>query len=62
MNEYTAEFLNLAKRNQLSESENQHEARYLSRLKHTVRDQIGVQMVFNVQEARNLAMKAELLI
>ena len=33
MNEYTAEFLRLAERNQLSESENQQAARYLSGLK-----------------------------
>ena len=62
MNEYTTEFLKLAKRNQLLESENQHEVRYLSGFQHTIRDQIGVQMVFNVQEAKNLAMKVELLI
>ena len=37
-------------------------ARYLSGLKQTSRDKIRVQMIFNVQEARNLAMKAELLI
>ena len=61
VNEYTAEFFRLAKRNQLSESENQLATRYLSGLKQTIRDKIGVDMVFNVQEARNLAMKAELL-
>ena len=60
--EYTTEFLRLIERNQLSESENQQASRYLSGLKQTIRDKIGVQMVFNVQEARNLAMKAELLI
>ena len=62
MNEYTDEFLRLAERNQLSESENQQAARYLSGLKQNIRDKIGVHMVFSVQEARNLAMKAELLI
>ena len=62
VNEYTAEFFRLAKRNQLLECENQQTARYLSGLKRAIRDKIGVQMVFSVQEARNLAMKAELLI
>ena len=36
--------------------------RYLSGLKQIIRDKIGVQIVFNMQEARNLAMKTELLI
>ena len=34
----------------------------MSGSKHTIRDKIRVHMVFSVQEARNLAMKAELLI
>ena len=62
MNEYTAEFFRLAERNQLSESENKQAVRYFSGLKQTIRDKFGVHMVFNVQKARNLAMKAELLI
>ena len=62
MNEYTAKILRLVERNQLSESENQQVARYLSGLKKTIRDKSGVHMVFSVQEVRNLAMKAELLI
>ena len=60
--EYNAEFMQLAARNQLSESENQQAARFLSGLKLAHRDKIGVQMVFSVQEARNLAMRVELLI
>ena len=60
--EYTAEFVRLAVRNQLSKSENQQSAGFLSGLKPTLRDNIGVHMVFSVQEARNLAMKAESLI
>ena len=62
MNEYTTEFLRLGERNRLSKSKNQQAARYFNGLKQTIRDKIGVQMVFNVQEARNLAMKAKLLI
>ena len=61
VNEYTVEFFRLEKRNQLSESENQLSTRYLSGLKQAIRDKIGGHMVFSVQEARNLAMKAELL-
>ena len=62
MKEYTTEFFRLIERNQLSKGENQQASRYLSGLKQTIRDKIRVQMVFNVQEARNLAMKVELLI
>ncbi|XP_010276232.1 PREDICTED: uncharacterized protein LOC104611026 [Nelumbo nucifera] len=61
VNEYTSEFLRLAKRNQLSKSDNQQAARYLSGLKPAIRDKIGVQMVLSVQEARNFTLKAELL-
>ena len=62
MNEYIAEFFRLTERNQLLESENQQATRYLSGLKQTIKDKFRGQMVFSVQEARNLAMKAELLI
>ncbi|XP_010247056.1 PREDICTED: uncharacterized protein LOC104590196 [Nelumbo nucifera] len=61
VNEYTSNFLRLAKRNQLSESDNQQAARYLSGLKPAIRDKIRVHMVMSVQEARNLALKAELM-
>ncbi|XP_010275023.1 PREDICTED: uncharacterized protein LOC104610208 [Nelumbo nucifera] len=61
VNECTSEFLRLAERNQLSESDNQQAARYLSGLRPSIRDKIGVQMVLSVQEARNLALKAELM-
>ena len=62
VNEYIVEFFRLEKRNKLSESENHQATRYLNELKQTIRDKIEVRMAFNVQEARNLAMKAELLI
>ena len=48
MNGYIAEILRLIERNQLSESENQQAARYLSGLEQTIRDKIRVQMVFSV--------------
>ena len=35
--------------------------RYLSWLKQTIKDKIGVHTVFGVQEARNMTMKVELL-
>ena len=49
VNEYIVEFFRLIKRNKLSESENHQAARYLSGLKQTIRDKIGVYMVFSVQ-------------
>ncbi|XP_019052158.1 PREDICTED: uncharacterized protein LOC109114263, partial [Nelumbo nucifera] len=61
VNEYTSEFLRLAERKQLPESDNQQATRYLSSLKPAIRDKIGVQMIMSVQEARNLALKAELM-
>ena len=36
--------------------------RYLSELKQTIREKIGVRMDFSVPEARNLAIKVELFI
>ena len=50
---YTAEFIQLAVRNQLSKNENQQAVRFLSGLKLAPRDKIGVHMVFSVQETRN---------
>ena len=48
VHEYTIEFLILAKRNQLFESESQQTSRYLNRLKPSVRDKIGVQVVLSM--------------
>ena len=48
MNEYTSEFLRLA-------------ACYLDGLQANIHNKIGVQMVLSVQEARNLALKVELM-
>ncbi|KAF2307806.1 hypothetical protein GH714_032022 [Hevea brasiliensis] len=58
----TAEFLRLAVRNHLCESANQQATRYLSGLKPSICDKIGIQMVMSVQEARNLALKAEMIL
>ena len=53
VNEYTFEFLRLAARNQLLESDNQQVSRYLGGLRANIHDKIGLQMVLSVQEARN---------
>lgn len=58
---HTAEFLRLAERNALNESESQQVARYMEGLKPTIRDKIGVQMVETVDDARSLALKAEMM-
>ncbi|XP_031392827.1 uncharacterized protein LOC116204716 [Punica granatum] len=59
--DYTAEFLRLAERNALNESESQQVARYMEGLKPTIRDKIGVQMVATVEDVRSLALKAEMM-
>ncbi|XP_010263723.1 PREDICTED: uncharacterized protein LOC104601919 [Nelumbo nucifera] len=46
---------------EVSESDNQQATHYLSGLRPAIRDKIGVQMILSVQEARNLALKAELM-
>lgn len=48
---HTAEFLRLAERNALNESESQQVARYMEGLKPTIRDKIGVQMVSTMDDA-----------
>lgn len=59
--EYTTEFLRLSERNELKESEAQKVARYISGLKGSLQDKMGLQTVWTVAEASNLAMKAELM-
>ena len=44
------------------ESDNPQVTRYSNGLKPAIRDKFGVQMVLSVQEARNLALKAELML
>ncbi|PKI59980.1 hypothetical protein CRG98_019626 [Punica granatum] len=61
VHDYTAKFLRLAERNALNESESQQVARYMEGLKPTIRDKIGVQMVATVDDARSLALKAEMM-
>ncbi|PKI78185.1 hypothetical protein CRG98_001420 [Punica granatum] len=61
VHDYTAEFLRLAECNALNESKSQQVARYMEGLKPTIRDKIGVQMVAMVDDARSLALKAEMM-
>ncbi|KAI5652219.1 hypothetical protein M9H77_29406 [Catharanthus roseus] len=60
--EYTAEFMRLAEMNDLRESEMHQVSRYLDGLKLQIRDRIVVHVVKSVTEAKNLAIKAELMI
>ena len=61
IHEYTIEFMRLAKRNNLRESEGQNAARYLEGLKPQIRDKIGVQVMRNLLEAKNMALKDEFI-
>ncbi|KAJ9555907.1 hypothetical protein OSB04_010521 [Centaurea solstitialis] len=59
--DYTAEFIRLTDRNEIGESDNQKVARYISGLKTSIQDKIGLQTVWSVSEASSLALKAELM-
>ncbi|XP_012844444.1 PREDICTED: uncharacterized protein LOC105964483 [Erythranthe guttata] len=59
VHEYIAEFLRLADRNNLRESENQQVPRYLNGLRVNIRDRIGLQAVYTIDQAQSMALRAE---
>ena len=61
VHEYTAEFMRLAERNDLRESEGQQVASYIEGLKPQSRDMIGMQVMQDLYEAKNMTLKAEFM-
>uniref|UniRef100_A0A6N2L5E8 CCHC-type domain-containing protein n=1 Tax=Salix viminalis TaxID=40686 RepID=A0A6N2L5E8_SALVM len=57
--DYTDEFLRLAERNSLSETQGQTVSRYVNGLTTSIQDRIGLQVFWDVHEAQNMAMKAQ---
>lgn len=57
VHEYITEFMRLVERNDLHESERQQVAWYLEWLRPALRDKIGVQVIQNLSEAKNMALK-----
>ncbi|KAL9683693.1 hypothetical protein QQ045_015521 [Rhodiola kirilowii] len=57
--EYSTEFLRLSERNELKETKNQKVARYISGLKFSIQEKMGLQTVWSVAAASTLALKAK---
>ncbi|EOY13671.1 Uncharacterized protein TCM_041281 [Theobroma cacao] len=57
--EYTSEFNNLSIRVGLAESNEQITSRYLAGLNHSIRDEMGVVRLYNIEDARQYALSAE---
>ena len=53
--------MRLAEQNDLRESEGQQAARYLEGLKPQIRDMIRVQVMRDLRDAKNMALKAEFM-
>lgn len=59
IHEYTSEFMRLAERNNLKETDSQHVARYLRGLRSSIRDRMGLHPVFNIHQAQRMALRAK---
>ena len=59
--DYTAEFMRLSERSDLRESNGQQVQRFVDGLKPMIKDRIGVQHIRTLAEAKNLALKAEMM-
>jgi hypothetical protein len=55
------DFSRLTERNNLHETNGQQVTRYAEGLKHVIKDRIGLQLLQNITEVRNMDLRAKLL-